>query len=386
MSLGQLRQGVWLLFLVGLPLASFPLHNNLDLWQAHAYWAQGGILLSVVLWLWGGGKVRANRPLAAWVAWTGFWVWLTWLRSMTAAKTFPTPLLVPLTHLLLLWLAYLATESWTTDFLRTLMTAMAGMGVVLVAYGFLQAGNLDQFLTNFETVTKRDVIVGTIGNPSLFSTYLSLLVPLFLWKRWWIPAGATVLLLVLLACWYAAVAGLLAFSLVWLWWTWHEHRRTFWVSLSLSLLGGIGLLLTQHQHLTSRLLNGRWEAWSAYWPVIKEHGITGAGIGFVMALSQNIASGPLFQWRHAHNEYLQVWLEQGLIGLAIIGWLLLDLGRRAWRMSHTDTWLALTGILIAFLFNSLISFPAHLWMTGSFGFLAYCGLLTLEDAHGAANA
>jgi len=67
---------------------------------------------------------------------------------------------------------------------------------------------------------------------------------------------------------------------------------------------------------------------------------------------------------HVHNEYLQVAVESGIIGLSLFFWFLLLSGKICWHLlreeKNRNLWLinlALTGGLIAILVNALFAFP-----------------------------
>ena len=71
-------------------------------------------------------------------------------------------------------------------------------------------------------------------------------------------------------------------------------------------------------------------------------------------------------------------IEQGLIGLALIGWGVVDVFIRWWRLPKTPIRQMLGGIGFAFLGTSLVSFPDHLWVLGVMGLIAYCGIWMLS--------
>lgn len=48
---------------------------------------------------------------------------------------------------------------------------------------------------------------------------------------------------------------------------------------------------------------------------------------------------------HAHDLYLQVWIEQGLVGIVAFGWLLVEFYIRVWQRRGGMSWLALAGII-----------------------------------------
>lgn len=87
---------------------------------------------------------------------------------------------------------------------------------------------------------------------------------------------------------------------------------------------------------------------------------------------------PLSTWRHVHNEFFQVAIEYGVIGLIFIFWMIRDCIREVIRLPKTPLVVTLSAILLALGVNSLVNFPVHLWVTGSYALVAYCGLRVVE--------
>jgi hypothetical protein len=374
------REVGWVVFLAGLPFAHF-LFRPLDLWHAQALWAQGW---AVGLWAISLGKsnrvLRPNPGLAGFVCWVGLYSLFIWVNVMKTSKTYPLPLLGSLTHLLLIIFLYQsALTTWTQPFIEKLLRVMAWVGVILIVYGGLQLLNLDQFFRGLGTGPgdTKDSLVGTIGNPSHFAVQLAMFIPLFLLQPGWFwigCAGAAWSLLVLTN----SISGVVAGWLVLGWIIWHQARWWGWVGLW-GLIGLVGFVIVwTHPSLLNP--HGRWAAWTAFGELFAKQPLTGFGSGFVMSLSTQTPHGsPIFQWRHVHNEYFQVAIEYGLIGLTFIGWMIRDLIRDVWQLPKTKLVTALTGILIAFGMNAFINFPAHLWQVGSYALVAYCGIRLLAQ-------
>ena len=371
----RIREVGWVVFLAGLPFAHFVRHD-LDMWSAHTWWAQGWILV-----LWGiacalGLRTGSNRPLAWWLGWVGLSAWQLWHTIMVTQKVFPSAILLGLIHVLFIVLFYQAVMTyWTTTTVQQVCRAMALVGMVILVYGLLQLGSLDQFYQNLDRSPK-DVLVGTMGNPSHFGSYLAFVLPLLLLQRewWWWPVRAVALGLLLVAnsvgAWVSAMTVLL-----WCGWFWY---RTLWKwLLAVILLGSLGLWVLHPGNVLNPY--GRLEAWSAFWKIFATgKPITGMGIGFIRELAMQSKHGsPLFQWHHVHLEWFQIAIEQGIIGLGLVGWIVIDWMRTVWKLPKSREVVALSGVGIAFLLNSCVNFPMHLWLLGSFGLLAYCGIHVL---------
>ena len=80
--------------------------------------------------------------------------------------------------------------------------------------------------------------------------------------------------------------------------------------------------------LVDRGMQDRWFMWQAAWGMIRARPLLGHGLNTFMANYLTYWVGGEQQPRYAHNCYLQVWAETGLIGLVAFVWLLAQLGRR----------------------------------------------------------
>ena len=372
MAWGQLG---WLVWLAGLPLAPFLLPKTLDLYHAQMTWFHAGLGVMGACALTSQRLGVPNKPLACWMGWGALLSLWWWTQTLLQQKAFAFPLLMGFGHLMTLGLFFaLYTQTWTPQTLPTLLRGLAVTGAVLTVYGVLQLWNLDQFFN--DTSQGRDIVHGTLGNPNHFGCYLALMLPLFLLQpeRWWRYLAAIALLLIICTQSvgaYAATGASLLYGLgVW---------KPKWVLPALAV-GAIALWVALL--LVPRFTNpeGRWEAWGTFGRMFLAKPLTGWGPGFIHAWSQTVTEGPMFQWRHAHNEYLQVAVEQGLLGLSILGWMLASTAQKAWRLRHDPVGLACGMLVVALAVNSLVNFPAHLVVISSLGLVAVSSLWILDAA------
>src|SRR3990167_8411386 len=368
----------WIVFLAGLPFSHL-LNRSVDIWNGHTLYAHGCL---VVLWAYSlilNKSTRPNWPLACWVVWVGaLSLWL-WTNSIVQHKIYSLPLLLGVFHCLSIILFYQAAVAcWNAQTLDTLFLWMARVGVIVLAYCGLQLLSLDQFFDDLNPGPRKDLLVGTIGNPSHLGSYLACLLPLTLLRtgwRWKIVSAVVLSLVAYLLLVEKSLGGSLAATGALLWWGWHLARKWFWW-----LLAGLGILGMIALGRTEILSNhGRFDAWTAFYDIFRQRPITGFGPGFVMELSRSIEQGPLRQWRHTHMELFQVAIEQGLIGFSLVLWVLWDYWKTVWRLPKTKLVVACSGMMLAFTLNSLVNFPAHLWLTGSMGLTAYCGIKVIES-------
>jgi len=376
------REVGWGLYLAGLPFAHFVLWpSQLTPWQAQTFWGVGGlaILLGVSL-AQPGRVVCANRPLGWWVGWVGLSVIWIWSAVIRTDRQHPIGLLLPLMHTLCLPLFYVAaTRQWSADLLARLVRWVAISGVVVVAYGVLQVLQLDQFYRSVDRAEMRDSVLGTMGNPTHYGIHVALLLPIFLWQPgwWWkLVAGVGGSLLFATRSSSAVVAGLV----VGVWWVWCE-RRLFIIPLLTVLAVVGGVLLWRFPDWLNP--HGRWEAWHALWQHYlvgqQKLQVTGAGLGSVMEQSLRNPLGWPFQWRHAHNEFFQVLIEQGVVGFGLVLWGVGHAIHRWRRLSVMPVRNMIAGMGMVFVVTSLLNFPAHLWVLASLGLVAYCGVYALAS-------
>ena len=107
---------------------------------------------------------------------------------------------------------------------------------------------------------------------------------------------------------------------------------------------------------------GRQQIWRANWDMVKERPLIGWGYGnykqFRGSFYERYPQYPQAdRYSHAHNSFLQVWVDTGLLGLAAFGILVWTILRRGWRAATTQhdeplrslswgVWLGLVGFLI----------------------------------------
>lgn len=81
------------------------------------------------------------------------------------------------------------------------------------------------------------------------------------------------------------------------------------------------------------------------WRLIQDYIFTGSGLGtFPMVYSTYALQIHVYILPHAHNVWLQIWMEQGLLGLVALGWFLVGFYSWAWSRRTEWNWLALGGL------------------------------------------
>ncbi len=132
-----------------------------------------------------------------------------------------------------------------------------------------------------------------------------------------------------------------------------------WIPLGLSVVLGAALALLQFGDpnqvwnwlgsiSAGNSVVTRADLFRQTWGLIQDYYFTGAGLGvFPMVLSTYGLLMHVPYLTHAHNLILQVWMEQGLAGLAALGWLVVEFYLWAWRRRAQMNWAAVGGVAAA---------------------------------------
>jgi O-antigen ligase/tetratricopeptide (TPR) repeat protein len=282
-------------------------------------------------------------------------------------------------------------ETWLIEIL--VLTA-----ILVSAYGIIQYLGFPIF----KWVPREKRVMSFLGNPNFFATYLVAIIPLLLvlslqWtRRRKFIAGIS--LLSALAClvftgtrsaWIGFVFSLIFLSVL--------AKRAKAVAFSLrkaiiplAVLAGIVLLLILHHHMISSRISEigaphgavsqRWHIWKVTWNMIKSSPIIGSGLGTFPIIFPRFRYPnygldiPYGNLQHAHNEYLEIWSEMGLIGLGIFLWFIIGFffhairylrGRKEKGMVMTGLLSGIMGVLIDSFFSTSMRFtgpPFVFWL------------------------
>jgi O-antigen ligase len=117
---------------------------------------------------------------------------------------------------------------------------------------------------------------------------------------------------------------------------------------------------------------GRLEFWKAAIRVIGKHPVLGVGFGMMPAATAEVIQ----RYRNTHNFYLELAGEMGVPALLLLGFLMLRLLRRAWRLSRRagPGWAAAVGEGTVWVAVALL--VANIFGSRFFGF-SLCGFLFL---------
>jgi tetratricopeptide (TPR) repeat protein len=290
-----------------------------------------------------------------------------------------------------------------------LLRYAVGTGAFLSLYAFFQVLGMDHYDWNTKFEARA---FATLGNPDYLGGYLVALLPLGFvltlrtygqlpfntknrnpaspsQKAWFFLRAITLLLFVGLLLTrvigsFAAlgvaglfVAGSFFFS------TGRElfnkNRRYVFITLGL-LVAGAGIYLYRHGGLSvlsskQVSIQQRLDNYQVAWAMVKDHPWTGVGLGQIgvqypkyQAAAYAPADYPAHPFtysEHVHNDFLQFWVEGGLVGLALFLVVLLAYGWASWHVfnnpevkrENKELLLASLAAMAALLGQSLSNFP-----------------------------
>ncbi|MCF6188771.1 MAG: O-antigen ligase family protein, partial [Desulfobulbaceae bacterium] len=127
---------------------------------------------------------------------------------------------------------------------------------------------------------------------------------------------------------------------------------------------------------------GRLLVWKDCLPYIKDFFVTGSGFGtFIHTFPQYSNQPPATIYDHAHNDYIELLTDGGLIGFVLAAWFVLTVIVHGWRKIalRRDLYAILLGIgaltgIVSILLHSVTDFNMHNGANGLY-FFFLCGLL-----------
>ena len=134
------------------------------------------------------------------------------------------------------------------------------------------------------------------------------------------------------------------------------------------------------QEMQNNANTSRKEIWSATWQMFKRHPVAGVGLGgyWIGITKYHHASGEITP-QQAHNDYLELMASGGLVGCALVAWLLIIFIKRT-RLSlrSPDSYYraaslgALTG-MFGVVVHSFVDFGLHIAINA----LLFCTLMVI---------
>lgn len=315
------------------------------------------IIISACSLIW-----NKNKWLASFILWSLF---LFFLGKNLIINDYEYPItyringiaLLNIINIVLIGIFYLVLHYIKLD-KKIIYKTLCFVAVFQSVYIILQKFGIDQFflhLTGTYGAVERWP-VGTWANEAVCSWCIVLCSPFFLFfKDLRFKIGYFICFAALLCT--KVTMGILGFILGFLFWLWHKSKKTTLVVILILLLMG-GILNTNGRFNYYLQDTHRIKVWTKVIEIWKERPITGWGVGSFRTLFWERA--PEFRtdghWAQAHNEYLQVLFEEGIIGLGIILGLIFTTMLSFVRKQRGL--IPLTCLVIAS-FISIFSFPLH---------------------------
>lgn len=232
----------------------------------------------------------------------------------------------PMFKIIVFFFMFVAVASieWRAKDISLFLNTMVWAGFIMAVYAVIQFLRLDQF---FYVIPDRGVttmphIGGTLGNPTVMSSFIAMLVPIaFYLKRYW--KALAIIIAVCLTCSQVAI-GAMVISLMVL--VAVKNKRTIVVTgailLAVVLFLGIGYFKSSRINAFIGD-NGRFSHWEQIAKDLnspinagskKKYPLTGLGMGSFKYIYHLKHKNSFHQ---AHNDYLELAYNTGLIGLIL---------------------------------------------------------------------
>lgn len=218
-------------------------------------------------------------------------------------------------------------------------------------------------------------VTGFTSNVTMASGLLAMCLPAFFRKKWWlwIPLVAAGLLSA------KAMSGIFAAIIVSVIYTWVYTPKIRWQIISGLLAVMLVWVIKIENHTQLLNGNGRFEAWKFITSkLIPKRWIIGWGVGQAPALYPIIQRETSFKniaWIHAHNEFINLWVEYGVIGFVIgMGYVFTLIKNGFINIAKNKTKFLIFLGVVSGLLNCQVSFPLHV----TIGFLLVVYLAILD--------
>lgn len=187
-------------------------------------------------------------------------------------------------------------------------------------------------------------VFSTYGNPNFYGDFLVIIFPIILTqflktRRWSLVPLMLLLLLNLFAtgtkgAWLGFAIVCVLFGVLALTHFKEQARPYRAYVLGAAAAGALGLVGYTAHDLETRIvsINFRLFTWEATWEMIRTHPLIGSGVGAFPPLYPAFRRPPIFhiegkhntETDHAEDEYLEEFLDHGILGLGIFLWLILS--------------------------------------------------------------
>jgi len=158
---------------------------------------------------------------------------------------------------------------------------------------------------------------------------------------------------------------------------WIAYRFSPYISVSLGALAAAYMLIAPGGYMTD---HGRIPAWKQTYKQIEQAPALGYGGGSFRHLFEQPPAHQAMHgtYKQAHNEFLQVTFEYGVVGLLVLLYMIMCFYGKAILMGAESEYICMAAIVTALLVNSIGNFPFHIVPTGIAGLWAFY-YVTKED-------
>lgn len=272
------------------------------------------------------------KPKNKYIAYLVGWVFLTTILSIFMPRQFRLNLVMNNIIVMLaipatLILFTLAQESWLK-----IAKALCVSAILVATIGVLQVLGLDIY-GNTAVYDRNARLSAFLGNTHFVGTYLALIVPFFanFIKDKRFMAGLVPVIWAIIASKSDMAMATLIVSVLALLWLWYQSNRyvlAVLVAVAV-ILGSVGAYLGLKEWRLDGISH-RAEVWGKSVAEFKNNPIFGQGIGVFHTF--HLKDNTPTEWDTAHNDYLEMGIEIGVLGL-FLGLLVLVAMFRGWNGS-----------------------------------------------------
>lgn len=315
----------------------------------------------IVMGIFDGMKFEYKNKYFAWLcAWVFITMGFNWYFPLCRGFGFNASTIESSIHFLLcaVTTVFVCSTIERPDFVK-IAKAITFSITAVAAFGFLQIVGLDP-MKNMAHYAWQEVrhVCALLDHPDLFGNYLALGIPFLLYF------GKTkhylCLVLVIFALFFSksSISYLAAFTGAFIFLMLKFRSSKKWVIGLLISLVSVGAVFALNPSL-NKLENGftgRLTAWKIFVQRM-DNPAFGQGLGIAKSLQVQVGQD---LWMFAHNDYLEIYLSLGILGLFLLSLIIIDAIRKFNYKEDNQLGFAYMGSFIAFLVICIGSFPMEI--------------------------
>lgn len=361
------------------------LFRKVDIWNAQGYFIIFSVLLMYGCSFYFEPIRKGAKNLSFGILF--FWIGLqtTYYSILAVQVGGHTLAIIPFSCFIIAVLFYkLCVQYLNKKSIETILRWLFYTGLATIVFCVLQKFGLSQFLVENKEVyhpeTSKVFITGLVGNPTHLGAYLGMCLPLFFGKKL-INILSVIAIWLILLFWTGmsfapAMSGIVIGVVVSFYYLFETNKKLFIILLSILLLASCLVFVKRDKfHKNTFSSEGRIKVWKDYFELSKDKFIVGKGLGSVAirARKTNVSRARM---EHLHNEFFQACYEIGFIGLLAILFCIWSWFRI--KVKEDKTVVVIKAMFIGFLLNSLVLFPAHIWIVSILAMFLYASLFVIQ--------